>query len=122
MPSRTLDIEQFGPIRRVQVRFGDVTVLVGPQATGKSLACQWLKLIRDRERIAATLSRYGYEVERSSEKLLSLVFGANYRNAWGPDTKVSFDASPTMPPGWPGNCVASRAPPTCSTFRRTARW
>ena len=31
-------ISSFGPIDKVDLEFGDLTVLVGPQASGKSIA------------------------------------------------------------------------------------
>jgi hypothetical protein len=45
MPNSTarLRIENFGPIVEAEVEFGDLTVFVGPQATGKSLFLQVFK-------------------------------------------------------------------------------
>jgi predicted ATPase len=43
-----LRIENFGPIVEAEVEFGDLTVFVGPQATGKSLFLQIFKLLQDR--------------------------------------------------------------------------
>ena len=42
-----LRIENLGPIRQAEVAFGDLTVIVGPQATGKSIFLQTLKLVLD---------------------------------------------------------------------------
>jgi DNA repair ATPase RecN len=39
-----LKINNFGPIESVDIYLSGLTVLVGPQGTGKSLALQWLKL------------------------------------------------------------------------------
>lgn len=47
---KKLSINNLGPIRNAEVGFGDLTVLVGPQATGKSLFLQILKLVRERSR------------------------------------------------------------------------
>ena len=33
----SLNIHNFGPIREVNLNFGDLTVLIGAQASGKSL-------------------------------------------------------------------------------------
>jgi len=43
-----LRIENFGPIVEAEVEFGDLTVFVGSQATGKSLFLQIFKLLQDR--------------------------------------------------------------------------
>ena len=42
-----LRLEKVGQIVEADIRFGDLTVFVGPQATGKSIALQFLKLIVD---------------------------------------------------------------------------
>jgi predicted ATP-dependent endonuclease of OLD family len=44
---KTLHVSNLGPIKDASIAFGDLTVLVGPQATGKSLFLQLLKLFLD---------------------------------------------------------------------------
>lgn len=44
-----LVIKQFGPIREANIRPGNLTVFVGPQATGKSLVMQLLYFLRQME-------------------------------------------------------------------------
>lgn len=39
-----LRVDNFAQIRHADIEFGDLTVLVGPQATGKSLLLELLKL------------------------------------------------------------------------------
>jgi predicted ATPase len=46
-PRPRLNVGNFGPIKSADVEFGDLTVLVGPQATGKSIFLQLLKLLVD---------------------------------------------------------------------------
>ena len=52
-----LTIERCGPVDSARLDLGDLTVLVGPQATGKSVALQHLKLaleypaIKDRKSV-----------------------------------------------------------------------
>ena len=53
-------IHKFGPIEDVSVDFGDLTILVGPQASGKSIMLETLKLAVDRNNIIDTLDRYNY--------------------------------------------------------------
>ncbi|MEJ0004002.1 MAG: AAA family ATPase [Pararobbsia sp.] len=45
LPSQPLklSIRNFAHLKQVDLTFGDLTVLVGPQGAGKSLALQWLK-------------------------------------------------------------------------------
>ncbi len=84
-------IENFGPLGRVDIQFRDITVLVGPQASGKSLVLQWLKLAIDRGRILGTLSKHGYSTDHEKRRLLGLMFGAGYQDAVGKSTKVVLD-------------------------------
>ena len=55
---RTLKIRNFGPIGDVDVKFGDLTFLLGPQASGKSLFLELLKYIIDKEFVLSTLRKY----------------------------------------------------------------
>ncbi len=50
-----LNLRNLGPIIEADVEFGDLTVLVGPQATGKSIFLQMLKLVVDAPSIQQTL-------------------------------------------------------------------
>jgi ABC-type iron transport system FetAB ATPase subunit len=53
-----LQIEHLGPILSADVTFGDLTVIVGPQATGKSIFLQTLKLLIDRDHIHDTFRHH----------------------------------------------------------------
>lgn len=50
MAAPTLAVERFAQLRKVEISFGDLTILVGPQATGKSIVLQLLKLAVDSSR------------------------------------------------------------------------
>ena len=56
-----LVLENVGPIRRADVTFGDLSILVGPQATGKSLFLQFLKLVLDHVPVTAILQSHGLD-------------------------------------------------------------
>lgn len=58
MNPHTLDVENLGQIKQAKVEFGDLTVFVGPQATGKSIFLQLLKLLVDNGPILSELSRF----------------------------------------------------------------
>jgi len=92
MARRSLVVKDFGPIGKVKVPFADVTVLVGPQATGKSLVLQWLKLAIDRNRVLGTLGKHGYEVDGDAELLAGWYFGAGYAKSIRRTTKVTLGA------------------------------
>jgi len=91
MASRhVLGIKNFGPMGHVEIPFADVSVLVGPQATGKSLALQWLKLAVDARRVLSRLKDNGYDCRGDATVLLANVFGAGYGRL-DKKTRVTFD-------------------------------
>ena len=53
-----LCVQNLGPIKKADVDFGDLTVLIGPQASGKSLFLELFKLIKDKAHIVSTLKKY----------------------------------------------------------------
>lgn len=86
----TLKVQNLAQIKEGEVTFGDFTLLVGPQASGKSIFLQTLKFEIDRENIAATLKINGYDWSDDEAKLLALVFGEGMGQIVRQETKVSF--------------------------------
>lgn len=86
-----LKIESFGPIKEADIKFGDLTLLVGPQASGKSILLQLVKLITDRYNIPSILRQNNYEWGKKNENFLDLFFGESMSSIWNPDTKIEFD-------------------------------
>jgi len=84
MPQTKLLLENIGQIRKAEVTFGDLTVLVGPQATGKSIFQQFLKLLMDPGHVLAELKRHGLDWGREVEAFFDLYFGDGMRAAWRP--------------------------------------
>lgn len=76
-----LTIRNFAHIREVELKFGDLTVLVGPQGAGKSLALQWLKLAVDGRQVVEALHSAGHPTGRP-DVLMDLVFGSGMAPAW----------------------------------------
>ena len=82
-----LIIRNFAQIAEVDIDFGDLTVLVGAQGTGKSLALQWLKTAMDGRRIVGLLRDAGQHPE-SQEEFIDLIFGVGMGKAWRSDSEV----------------------------------
>lgn len=82
-----LGIRNFAQIAQADLTFGDLTVLVGAQATGKSLALQWLKIAMDGKQIVNALRDAGHATSEPGV-LLDLIFGAGMGAAWRPDTEI----------------------------------
>ncbi len=76
-----LEIENFAFIEKAHIRFGDLTVFVGPQATGKTLVLELAKLTVDRVSVMEKFRRYGFQWENERE-FLSLYFGEGMEGIW----------------------------------------
>ncbi len=88
----TLNIENLGQIKEANLTFGDLTVLVGPQASGKSIALQLLKLMVDAGHVQAELGRYGLDWSGNLPEFLDVYFGEGMRSIWRPHgTSVEWD-------------------------------
>lgn len=86
-----IKIKNFGPIQSADITFGDLTFLVGPQASGKSLFLELLKLIIDRQQILYTLDSYNYILKKNPDTLLNVYFGEGMSGIWKKNTSISKD-------------------------------
>lgn len=87
-----LSINNLGPIGHVSVDFGDLTLLVGPQASGKSLFLELLKYIVDKEFILANLRKYNFIIDKKNpQKVLDVVFGDGLNKMFKPETEIQLD-------------------------------
>ena len=68
-------LNNFGPIKAAEVEFGDMTFIVGPQASGKSIFLQAWKLREDYLSIKNTLNNYSYNTD--GDNILKHYFGIN---------------------------------------------
>jgi AAA domain, putative AbiEii toxin, Type IV TA system len=85
-----LRLQHVAQIRDADVTFGDLTVLVGPQATGKSIFLQFLKLLLDTGYIQQELRRYGLDWSRDLSEFLNVFFGEGMGSIWNSASKVSW--------------------------------
>ena len=92
-----LEVKSLGPIKEADIRFGDLTLLVGPQASGKSILLQLIKLITDRYNISSVLRQNNYEWGRKNENFLDLFFGESMSAIWMEDTKILLDDKEYQP-------------------------
>ena len=85
-------LTSLGQIREADISFGDLTVFVGEQASGKSILLQLVKLILDAGDITETLKKHGFDWQKKSDNFLSLYFGEGMQTIWNEDeTKVTVD-------------------------------
>lgn len=86
-----LKIKSFGPIEEADIHFGDLTILVGPQASGKSIFLQLLKLIIDKNHIKKTLEHYSIIWAKDTDKILDFYFGEGMSAIWRDDSEINLD-------------------------------
>lgn len=84
-PRPYLHVKSVGPIKEADVSFGDLTVLVGPQASGKSVFLQLLKLLVDTPSIKKEFERAGVDWQGDFKQFLEVYFGEGMRSVWSPD-------------------------------------
>lgn len=70
-----LVVKDFGPIKEADVEFGDLTVLVGAQATGKSVFLETFKLAIDRDQIHDTFVRYNVILNDQKDAFFNGYYG-----------------------------------------------
>lgn len=75
-------VHKIGPVSSADVLFGDLTVFVGPQATGKSICLQLLKLLLDKYAIHEKFQRFGIQWNGNLGDFLELYFGEGMSSLW----------------------------------------
>jgi len=87
----SIHIKNLGPIKEADIFFGDLTLLVGPQASGKSIFLQMLKLLIDKKHIRKILEQYGFPWKKDVPSISELYFGNGMNNIWTDETKILMD-------------------------------
>lgn len=87
-------VDDFGPIGHAEVEFGDLTILVGAQASGKSLFLELTKLMVDKNSIINNLKKYNYILGKNDQtNLLDAYFGNGMSKVWNKSTRISIDGN-----------------------------
>jgi len=88
---RRMQLENIGPIKRADLSFGDLTVLVGPQATGKTIALEFLKLLLDKGKVHEQLRQYGIDWSGKVSSFVDTYFGEGMQAVWGAESRIGHD-------------------------------
>lgn len=88
---KRLTLKNIGQIKQADITFGDLTVIVGPQASGKSISLQWLKLMCDTGLVQRKLHTYGLDYDGDVGEFLDVYFGEGMRSIWSKDSAVAVD-------------------------------
>ena len=78
----SFSLSDLGQFHRVNVTFGDLTILVGPQATGKSIFLQLFKLARDQNYIKNMMNKFHLDWNNDLPNFLDLYLGEGMRHIW----------------------------------------
>ena len=84
-------IKDLGQIKEAEVHFGNLTLLVGPQATGKSIFLQLLKLLVDAGSVLAEFKRFNIDWGEKSADFLEMYFGEGMSEVWNTESRVTVD-------------------------------
>ena len=93
MSIKRLCLENVGQIRKAEIEFGDLTVLVGPQATGKTVFLEFLKLVVDTGHIHSELIKHGLDWNNDRDKFLGIYLGEGMQRVWSSASTMAIDGS-----------------------------
>ena len=82
MNNPRLQLKNVGQIEDADIEFGDLTVLVGPQATGKSIFLQFLRLLVDTGYVIDELRKHGLVWNKEIGHFLDIYLGEGMRDVW----------------------------------------
>lgn len=85
---RRIRANRIGPVNEADINFGDLTIFVGPQATGKSIFLQLLKLLVDKSSIHRTMQRFGLAKGRDADSFFNLYFGEGMASIWSEQSRL----------------------------------
>lgn len=88
---KKITVKNLGQLNQAEIELGDLTVLVGPQASAKSIFLQLVKLTLDHQNILRTIRQQGFDWKQDQGNFLSLYFGEGMQTLWTDATKVVVD-------------------------------
>ncbi len=88
---KNLQVSNLGQIKEANINFGDLTLFVGPQATGKSILLQFIKLMLDSPKILSDLEQNGYDISSDIANIFEIYFGEGMRNIRTAKTQIWMD-------------------------------
>jgi hypothetical protein len=94
MNIKQMCLENVGQIKSANIEFGDLTVLVGQQATGKTLFLEMMKLAADTGHVHSQLIKHGYDWGGDLATFLSLFLGEGMQNVWSSASSVTLNDEP----------------------------
>lgn len=109
-----LEVRKIGPIEEATLEFGGLTVFTGPQASGKSIALQLLKLAIDNEHVLRTMVDKGLIWKGGTRQFFDLYLGSGMQSVWNRESSLRWQGEQlslralTRPSGPEGHGRAAR--------------
>ena len=91
---KSLTLRKLGQLKDADIRFGDLTVLIGKQATGKTLFLEMLKLAVDTGYIQSELINHGFDWSENKKTFFDLYLGEGMRSVLQHQSEVVIDDKP----------------------------
>jgi predicted ATP-dependent endonuclease of OLD family len=91
MLMKRLSVAKLGQIENADVTFGDLTVLVGRQASGKTIFLEILKLAVDVGYIHSPLTKHGLDWDKNIGTFLDIYLGEGMQGVLKADTRITVD-------------------------------
>ena len=88
---RRLKITAMGQLQSADVQLGDLTVLVGRQASGKTIFLETLKLVVDVGYIHSQLSKHGLDWNKDPKQFFDIFLGEGMHHVLSEDTAITVD-------------------------------
>lgn len=88
---KRLSLHDFGQLKNADIEFGDLTVLVGRQASGKTLFLEMLKLAVDNGYIQSQLRRHGLDWNKEQRTFFDVYLGEGMHSVLKDTSEVLVD-------------------------------
>ncbi len=90
---KQFESNNLGQIKEANITFGDFTVFIGPQASGKSILLQMFKLALDGGHILAQMKNHGVQHKGNPNEFLELYMGEGMGKILRQDTEIRVDGA-----------------------------
>lgn len=91
---KSITVKYLGPIHSADINFEDLTLFIGPHASGKSILLQMIKLMIDKDHIQNTIEQYGFVWGNNVDAVIDRYFGEGMSGIIQSDTTLKIDGIP----------------------------
>ncbi len=92
---RSISLQNVGQIAKAELEIGDLSIFIGPQASGKSIFLQTFKLLNDYTAIAEKIKTFGFNWDKELSRFLELYFGEGMSSIYSPlMTQIKINGQP----------------------------